>query len=585
MPEDRNIPAPDSTDLPSLNILVEGTEIPQEVQVFSVNLARIANQVTKAVLIFRDGDAALEDFPLSAEDLFLPGKKVKINAGYHEQNEPIFEGIIVRHSIEFEGTGEGILKVECMDEAVKMTITRKNSYFPEDKKDSDIIKQLIKDNGLKAEVDDTKVTHPWMVQYYATDWDFLVARAEVNGLLVYTLDGTVAVKAPDTGQSAKFNIIHGSSMYDFNASIDSRYQFPDVKAYAWNPSDQKNVEKPGKVSGFTEQGNVKSDDLSSQMGIDHLQLQHPGFIQDSELEEWSNATMMRSRLAKITGTVRFQGVADVYPGDVIELQGVGARFNGNVFVTGVLHEINTANWETEVQFGLSREWFSKRYNDIVDQPAAGLLPGMNGLQIGVVKNIHEDPDGEYRVQVVMPTVSESESGIWARVATLDAGDGRGSFFRPELDDEVILGFLNDDPRQPVILGMVHSSKLPSPLEPEEANAEKGFVSRSGIKLLFEDENVNFTIETPNGNKLLLSDENGSINIEDENGNKIEMSSDGILISSAKDLILEAPQGDVKVTGLNIEQAADIQFKAEGTAGIEVSSSANAVLKGAIVQIN
>jgi hypothetical protein len=38
-------------------------------------------------------------------------------------------------------------------------------------------------------------------------------------------------------------------------------------------------------------------------------------------------------------------------------------------------------------------------------------------------------------------------------------------------------------------------------------------------------------------------------------------------------------------GVNITVSADAQFKAEGSAGVEVSSSANAVLKGAIVQIN
>jgi len=54
-------------------------------------------------------------------------------------------------------------------------------------------------------------------------------------------------------------------------------------------------------------------------------------------------------------------------------------------------------------------------------------------------------------------ISTSDDGIWARISTLDAGKQRGTFFRPEIGDEVIVGFLNDDPRYPVVLGMVNSS--------------------------------------------------------------------------------------------------------------------------------
>jgi phage gp45-like len=63
-----------------------------------------------------------------------------------------------------------------------------------------------------------------------------------------------------------------------------------------------------------------------------------------------------------------------------------------------------------------------------------------------------------------------------------------------------------------------------------------------------------------------------------------MNADGISIESSKDLILKAA-GDVTIDGVNIEQTATAQFKASGSAGIEVSSSATAVLKGSMVQIN
>ena len=70
---------------------------------------------------------------------------------------------------------------------------------------------------------------------------------------------------------------------------------------------------------------------------------------------------------------------------------------------------------------------------------------------------HEHP-GQYRFK----TISRYFSYHGTTLATLDAGKERGTFFRPEIGDEVVVGFLNDDPRHPVILGMCHSSAKPAP---------------------------------------------------------------------------------------------------------------------------
>jgi uncharacterized protein involved in type VI secretion and phage assembly len=203
----------------------------------------------------------------------------------------------------------------------------------------------------------------------------------------------------------------------------------------------------------------------------------------------------------------------------------------------------------------------------------------------VVTNIHEDPDGEYRVKVKIPVISSESEGVWSRVATLDAGNSRGTFFRPEVDDEVVVGFVNDDPRDPVILGMLHSSSLASPLEPEENNYKKGYYSKEKLILLFDDEKKVISIETPNGNKLVISDEDKGLSMEDENGNKFMLNADGITMESAKDLIVKASSGDITLEGTNINIKASAQFKAEGSGGAEVSTSGQAVLKGSLVAIN
>ena len=278
------------------------------------------------------------------------------------------------------------------------------------------------------------------------------------------------------------------------------------------------------------------------------------------------------------------------PGMVIEITGIGERFEGKQYVSGVRQAMSKGNWETDVQFGLSSELFAETCN-LRPVPASGLLPAVSGLQMGIVTALQDDPDGEDRIKVRLPLISADEEGIWARLATLDAGNQRGTFFRPEIKDEVVVGFLNDDPRHPIVVGMCHSSAKPAPEPAKDDNHRKGYVSREKMKLTFDDEKKIIVLETPGGNKLTLSDEDKRITLQDQNGNKITLDDSGIKIESSKDLVLKAAK-DIKLEGANIDLKAQTGFKAAGNASAEVSGasttikgSATTVIQGGVVQIN
>src|SRR3546814_10085976 len=100
-----------------------------------------------------------------------------------------------------------------------------------------------------------------------------------------------------------------------------------------------------------------------------------------------------------------------------------------------------------------------------------------------------------------------------------------TFFRPELGDEVIVGFLHDDPDHPVILGMLHSSALPAPLEATNSNPEKGYVSRAGTRMIFNDEDKSVVVKTPSGKSITLDENADTVSAADEHGNTITMRSE------------------------------------------------------------
>ncbi|MFZ2448937.1 MAG: type VI secretion system tip protein VgrG [Methylovulum miyakonense] len=582
------IPTPATPDVCTAAILIDGAEISGEFHVLAISVAHELNRIPTATIQLQDGEASKATFAASNTGHFIPGKKIEIQLGYRSQNDPVFKGLIVKHSVKIRKDGSQLI-IECKDEAVKMTGSLKSRYYS-DKKDSDIMDEIIGRHGLQKDVATTQPALKEVVQYDASDWDFLVCRAEANGQVVNVKDGKVIVAAPVTGAAPVVAVKFGSTLLELDAEMDARWQSKGIKASTWNASDQKVTETDAKEPATTNNGNLSADDLAKVLGSDPYELRHTGKISQPELQAWADARLLKERLAKVRGRAKFQGFSGVMPGDVIKLTGIGERFEGKVYVSGVRQTFANGNWETDVQFGLNPQLFAEAYQ-LRPLPAAGLLPAVGGLQIGVVTVLENDPEGEDRIKVRLPLISPSEEGIWARVATLDAGKGRGTFFRPEIGDEAVVGFLNDDPRHPVILGLCHSSAKPSPEPAQDSNHRKGYVSREKMKFTFDDEKKALTLETPGGNKLVLSEEDKGITLQDQNGNKIIMDDSGIKIESSKDLTLKAGK-DVKIEGTNIEFKAQAAFKASGGGSAEVSGasttikgSATVVIQGGMVQIN
>jgi len=570
-----------SSDLVTFKVLIEGQELSAVYQVKSIAVTKEINRIPTAQIVLIDGDAAQQDFVLSNEDLFIPGKEIEITAGYHSDEQTIFKGIVIKHAIKIR-SGASYLIVECKDKAVKMTIGRKSKYFY-DSTDSDVFDQLIGAYSLDTDIEATSYSHKELVQYDASDWDFVVSRAQANGKLCIVNDGKVTIHKPNISQSEIETVEYGSSMLDFDAEIDARNQMKKVTSYTWNPADQALANTEGADPAVSLNGNLSASELADVVAPDDLELRHGGRVNDALMQGWADAAWLFQQLSKVRGRVRFQGIPAVLPDTILLLQGVGDRFNGKVYVTGVFHTITGGNWTVDAQFGLNPEWFSETY-DIHTKPASGLLPSIRGLHVGVVTQLQDDPDGEDRILVKIPIINAEEQGIWCRISTLDAGNKRGSFFRPEIEDEVIVGFINDDPNQAIVLGMLNSSAKPAPIVASDDNHEKGFVTRSEMKVIFNDDKKSVTIQTPVGKIFTMDEDKGIIKLEDEHKNVVTMDDKGISVETAGELKMKASK-DVSIEGMNINIKASAQLKAEGSAGAEISSGASTVVKGSIVQIN
>ena len=393
------IPTPSTPDVCTVGILVGGTEIPGQFHVLTVCVTKELNRIPMAVIQLMDGEAAKSTFAASNSDYFIPGKKIEIQLGYRSQNESVFKGIVVKHGIKIRKNGS-MLIVECRDEAVKMTSGVQSRYFT-DKKDSDIIDEIIGSYQLQKDVQQTTPDLKEVTQYNSTDWDFILCRAEANGQVVIVTDGKVTVAPPATGTGPVVTVGYGATLLELDAEIDARRQSKGIKADSWNPSDQEVTEVDAKEPSTTNNGNLTPGDLAAVIGGDAHHIRHAGKLSQPELQAWADGRLLKERLAKVCGRAKFQGMASVLPGNIMEVTGIGERFEGKMFVSGVRHTVDNGNWETDVQLGLNTELFAETYN-LRPMPAAGLLPAVSGLQIGVVTVLENDPDGEDRIKVRIP---------------------------------------------------------------------------------------------------------------------------------------------------------------------------------------
>jgi Rhs element Vgr protein len=560
---------------------VDGTPVGREHQLLSVSVTKVVNRIASARLVYVDGSASSSDFPLSNGALFVPGKTIEVSGGAVDSPRALFTGVVVRHAIKVRDNAASQLIVECRHRATRLTVGERNAYHL-DQTDSDAIAALLERAGVESDVEPTTGKHKQQVQFRCTDWDYLLARAQANGKLVLTNDATVRVAAPrmtDASVELKF----GATILELDAEIDARSQFAAVQAVTWDADQQALVHADAADPGIAGPGNLTASDLSKVVGLDRDALVHSA-LTEPEAHAWADAQWLRSRLGKVSGRLKCEGLGTVNPGDTVKLSGTGERVSGDVFVTGVRHEFDTVQgWKTHLQFGAGDGWTPDEHPASTPK-ASGLLPGVNGLQTAIVVS-NEDDAGSHRVRVRIPTVDSGSDGTWARVATLDAGDKRGFFFRPEIGDEVVVGFLDDDPRQPVLLGMLHSAAKAAPIKGSNDNHEKAYVSRSNMRLFFDDDKKVVRLETPAGNSLALSEDAKGITIRDQNGNKIALTPDGITIQSSKAIRIKAGTSLEAKSGTDLAISAGTSLGLDAASTAELKSSALTTVKGGMVQIN
>lgn len=485
-----------------------------------------------------------------------PPLEIEVKVSFEKQTETLFKGIIKSLDKQIEDS-QIIAKIECKDVAHRLT----QSSTEEENNNQTFGDKLSLFTGTLT-LGDTLSGQEWSEEHITHNtstvpWDYLTGFLDSIGMMVALRNSNFNGVDILNPEEIKYMAENGINVFAFTGRIDAQRRKSSVTIERWD------IESQAVTRTTTEQSTTENP---------HTVRISETVLQPGTLDRIARTILEKSNIASIQGKVTTFGNLKATIGDYISFNKVNPEIDNQVLlISQEVHTIENGCWKTEYTYGLESERsFTQHTTPGVNNSQAeiGQSNTVNGLQIGVVTQIEEDPNNQFRIKVRIPMLSENGEGVWARLATLNASGDMGSYFLPDVNDEVIVGCLGNNPDTPVILGSLYSSTKAMPFPIAAENYTKGFVTKEGTRIIMDDEKKSIEISTKKGNKLTISDDLKGFELVDENQNKITMNNQGITIESCKDFNVKA-KGNIKVESV---QAA-------------IESSAKLDLKGGIINLN
>jgi type VI secretion system secreted protein VgrG len=432
---------------------------------------------------------------------------------------------------------------------------------------------------------------PYIVQYKESNYQFLNRIADKYGEWCY-YDG----KELNFGRFKKSGkvdlpIDKNLSDFDFSLKIENlnyksfTYDYLKNRTYSQeNKSFQVNDLDPYGDHALTQSENVFKQENT---------FYSPGYFKDEK--DFKDQTEIR-KAEKTKDLIVANGVSDnpyINVGTVINITGESKNEEdfGEFIIISINHSIDvTANY----------------VNHFTAIPAQAKVPPLNGnitfpvseIQPAVVKD-NNDPDKLGRVKVQLFWQQNNNETPWIRViqpygGKLGGGEQHGFYFIPEIGDEVMIGFENDNPDKPFVIGNVYHKNSKPDHWHHAKNNTKSIRTKSGNQIIFNDDNGKEEIRILNKddgsptNEISLSMNNkGKITIKTEG--ELDISADIIKISAKSKLTIDS--GDqLSIEGPNTTLKATTQLGIDGAQSditaqkLNIDGGAQTELKGAIVKI-
>lgn len=384
-------------------------------------------------------------------------------------NSMLFSGYLTQKRIQLRGKRWRI-KLEARHLLQKLAWPPRSRVFRQ-QSEGDIINGLLRQAGVQVHrqaAASLAGQHEQMVQFRLSDWHFIRRRLlATNCWLVpdaaseNVTIGSLAVPVTSAHTLERFSDRSGYSLREVELNTDGRYALDSLTLQGWDATTQQlSAAQRCDASAF-QPWREASRAITPSAFQHHYQLAL-SYLPEAILTTLAQSRLNYQQLANVRGYLLLEGTRDFQPAQSVKLSDFGPGLEGTALLTGVNQLFDVAQgWQTELIIGLA---------------AVGLAEATeNALHIATVAEYRADPQNLDRIPVTVPALNLPQETLFARPGKPYASKASGFCFYPEPGDEVVIAFIEGDPRYPVILGALHNPVNSSPLSPAEGSQRKGLV--------------------------------------------------------------------------------------------------------------
>jgi uncharacterized protein involved in type VI secretion and phage assembly len=460
---------------------------------------------------------------------------------------------------------------------------------------SDIVKKVAQRAGLQCEVEATTTMLDHTTQEGINDWDFLHRLAAEHDRILTMADGklrfvarTPASEAPGGTAGSRDNPLvleRGVSLVNLRGTLTSDGQVAKVEVRGWDPQQKKEVVavKDAVTESAKPEGGITPASLAAKFDGATYVVGRATLAQQDQVTAvaGSLADHLAGGFAELEGTAR--GNPALRSGTAVQLAGVAAPFAGKYVLTSTRHEFAP-------DFGYRTTFTASSTSERSLFGAANATSRQRAEISGVVPAIVtsvQDPENRGRVKIKLPWLADTYESWWARTLQTGAGKDRGAAVLPEVGDEVLVAFEQGDLGHPYILGGLYNGKdqphggWPANIDSGSGQViRRGLVSRTGMKVDF--------LEAAGSEAIEISSNDGKqkIVLTQTASKGIEILSEGpVTVKAMQAVEVTTDTGNVKIKGLNVDIEAQTNLNLKAGVNAELSGSAVATVKGALVKIN
>ncbi|MCA1286936.1 phage late control D family protein [Salipiger bermudensis] len=345
----RSVLSPNSA-LASFEILIDGTPLRDDIVVRRIELQRGLNSLPSLCIEIEDGSRSDQTFAHSSSALFVPGAEIVLRLGYDGQNANAFQGILLAQTIRMAAERGSALIVTCGDIAQKLARLAVPDPH-EGTADDAVITALLRDAGLGQDIAPMPGRSARELWQADTAWEVMLRIAAANGLVVTVANGTVTMAAP-TFAAPALSATFGEDVIGFELTMDAATQDAAVVIEAYDPEGHDRITARGAEPSVNLQGDLTGDALGKVLDVNR-RISSGSAMHPDTLQAWANAIMQQNRLSRFRGEICLPGNLGLVAGELLELKGLGTRFDGNAYIGAVRHVLADGAWQSTVTVGVS----------------------------------------------------------------------------------------------------------------------------------------------------------------------------------------------------------------------------------------